>query len=52
MRSTRSHHRSYVLDAGSLCVQVHGEGGVRVGSNVDGAIVVVVLGDHDPLGRT
>jgi hypothetical protein len=33
-----------------LRVQVHGEGGVRVGVGVDGAIVIVVLGDRDPLG--
>jgi hypothetical protein len=31
-------------------VQVHGEGGGGVGASVDGAIVVVVLGDRDPLG--
>jgi hypothetical protein len=43
-------HRSYVLEAGSLRVQVRGEGGVRVGAGVDGAIISVVLGHHDPLG--
>jgi hypothetical protein len=37
--------RSYVLDVGSL--HLRGEGGVRAG--VDGAIIVVVLGDNDPL---
>jgi hypothetical protein len=31
-------------------MQVHDEGGVGVGASVDGAIIVVVLGDHDPLG--
>jgi hypothetical protein len=31
-------------------VQVRGEGGVWVGAGVDGAIVVVVLGNYDPLG--
>jgi hypothetical protein len=43
-------HRSYTLEIGSLRVQVRGEGGVGVGAGVDGAIVVVVLGDRDPLG--
>jgi hypothetical protein len=27
-----------------------GEGGVGVGASVDGAIIIVILGDHDPLG--
>jgi hypothetical protein len=36
--------------AGSLCMQVRGEGGVGVGASVDGAIVIVVLGKRDPLG--
>jgi hypothetical protein len=40
------------LDDGSLRVQVRGEGGVRVGSNVDGAIIVIILGDNDPLGSS
>jgi hypothetical protein len=31
-------------------VQVHGEGGLGVGASVDGAIVVIVLGDREPLG--
>jgi hypothetical protein len=31
-------------------VQVCGEGGIRVGAGVDGAIVVVILGDRGPLG--
>jgi hypothetical protein len=31
-------HRSYVLEADSLCMQVRGEGGVGVGAGVDGAI--------------
>jgi hypothetical protein len=43
-------HRSYVLEADSLRMQVHGEGGIGVGAGVDGAIVIVVLGNHDPLG--
>jgi hypothetical protein len=43
-------HRSYILETGSLRVQVHGEGGVGVGAGVDGAIVVIVLGNCDPLG--
>jgi hypothetical protein len=29
---------------------VRGEDGVRVGGSVDGAIIVIVLGDRDPLG--
>jgi hypothetical protein len=37
-------HRSYVLEADILHMQVCGEGGVRVGANV------VVLGKRDPLG--
>jgi hypothetical protein len=45
-------HRSYVLEAGSLCMQVRGEGGVGVGAGVDGAIVVIVLGKRDPLGSS
>jgi hypothetical protein len=43
-------HRSYVLEAGSLRMQVRGEGGFRVGVGVDEAIIVILLGDHDPLG--
>jgi hypothetical protein len=43
-------HRSYVLDAGNLCVQVRGKGGIGVGADVDGAIIIVALGDIDPLG--
>jgi hypothetical protein len=43
-------HRSYILKTGSLRVQVCGEGGVGVGAGVDRAIVVVVLGNRDPLG--
>jgi hypothetical protein len=42
-------HQSYVLDAGKLRVQVRGEGSVRVEANVDEAIVVIILGDHNPL---
>jgi hypothetical protein len=45
-------HQSYILEAGSLRMQVRGEGGVRVGSGIDGAIIIVVLGDHNPLGRS
>jgi hypothetical protein len=33
-----------------LHVQVHSEGGVGVGAGVDGAIIVIFLGDHDTLG--
>jgi hypothetical protein len=43
-------HRSYILETGSLRVQVRGEGGVGVGAGVDGAIVIIVLGNRDPLG--
>jgi hypothetical protein len=32
-------------------VQVRGEGGIRVGANIVGAIFIVVLGDRDPLGN-
>jgi hypothetical protein len=31
---------------------VRGEGGVGVGADVDGAIIIVVLGDHIPLGNS
>jgi hypothetical protein len=31
-------------------MQVHGECGIEVGADVDGAIVVVILGDRYPLG--
>jgi hypothetical protein len=31
-------------------MQVHGEGDVRVGADVDGAIVVIVLGKYGLLG--
>jgi hypothetical protein len=43
-------HRLYVLDAGSLHVQVHDEGNIGVGASVDRVIVIVVLGGHNPLG--
>jgi hypothetical protein len=43
-------HRLYILEAGGLRVQVCDEGSVGVGADVDGAIVVIVLWDHDPLG--
>jgi hypothetical protein len=33
-------------------VQVCGEGGVGVGAGVDGAIIIVVLVDRDPLGSS
>jgi hypothetical protein len=36
-------HQLYVLEAGSLCMQVRGEGGVKVGVSIDRAIVVVIL---------
>jgi hypothetical protein len=42
-------HRSYVLEAGSLRMQVRGEGSVEVGAGVDGAIIVV-LRKRDLLG--
>jgi hypothetical protein len=41
-------HRSYVLEADSLCMHVWGEGGIGVGGSVDGAIVVIVLGSTIP----
>jgi hypothetical protein len=28
---------------------VHGEGGVRVGADINGAIIIVVMGNRDPL---
>jgi hypothetical protein len=31
-------------------VQVSGEGSIGVGADIDGAIVVVILGNRDPLG--
>jgi hypothetical protein len=31
-------------------VQVRDEGGIRVGAGAVGAIVVIILGDRDPLG--
>jgi hypothetical protein len=31
-------------------VQVRGEGSIGVGADIDGAIVIVILGDRDPLG--
>jgi hypothetical protein len=43
-------HRSYVLDAGSLRVQVRSEDDIRVGAGVNEVIVIVVLGDRNPLG--
>jgi hypothetical protein len=30
-------------------VQVRGEGGIRVGAGIDGAVVIIILGDSDPL---
>jgi hypothetical protein len=44
-------HRSYILEAGSLRMQLCGEGGIRVGAGVDGAIVIIILGKRDPLGN-
>jgi hypothetical protein len=32
-------------------MQVRGEGGVGVGADVDGAVVIVILGKHKPLGN-
>jgi hypothetical protein len=40
----------YILETDSLRVQVHGEDGIRVGADVNGAIVIIILGDRDPLG--
>jgi hypothetical protein len=31
-------------------MQVRGEGGIGVGADVDGAIIVIILGKRDPLG--
>jgi hypothetical protein len=45
-------HPSYILEAGSLRMQMCREGGVGVGASVDGAIIIVILGDHDPLGSS
>jgi hypothetical protein len=45
-------HRSYILEAGNLDVQVHGKGDVGVGAGIDEAIIIIVLGDHDPLGSS
>jgi hypothetical protein len=45
-------HRSYVLDVGSLRVQVCDQDGVGVGASIDGAIIIVVLGDNDPVGNS
>jgi hypothetical protein len=39
------------MDASNLHVQVRSEGGVGVGSGVDGVIIIFVLGDNDPLGN-
>jgi hypothetical protein len=39
-----------VLEAGSLCMQVHSEGSIGVGADFNRAIIIVVLGDRDPLG--
>jgi hypothetical protein len=44
-------YRSYVREVGSLRMQVHSEDGIKVGVDVDGAIVVIVLGDRDPLSN-
>jgi hypothetical protein len=44
-------YRSYVREVGSMGMQVHSEGGIGVGVDVDGAIVVIVLGDRDPLSN-
>jgi hypothetical protein len=45
-------HRSYILKADNLHVQVRGEAGVGVGASVDGAIIIVVLRDRDPVGSS
>jgi hypothetical protein len=31
-------------------MQVRGDGGIRVGAGIDGSIIIIILGDHDPLG--
>jgi hypothetical protein len=36
----------------AACVQVHSEGGIRVGAGINGAIVIVILTDRDPLGSS
>jgi hypothetical protein len=36
----------------AACVQVHSEGGIRVGAGVNGAIVIVILTDRNPLGSS
>jgi hypothetical protein len=33
-------------------MQVHNKGGVGVGAGVDGAVIIIVLGKHDPLGSS
>jgi hypothetical protein len=43
-------HRSHILEASSLRVQVCGEGDIGVGADVDRAIIVIILGNRDPLG--
>jgi hypothetical protein len=45
-------HRSYVLDVGNLRIQVCDQDGVGVGASIDGAIIIVVLGDNDPVGNS
>jgi hypothetical protein len=42
-------HWSYVLKADSLRMQVHGEGSVWVGASINGVIIIIILGDHDPI---
>jgi hypothetical protein len=44
-------HWSYILEVDRLAMQVSSEGGVGVGAGVDGPIVVVVMGNRDPLGN-
>jgi hypothetical protein len=44
-------HWSYILEADRLAMQVCSEGGVGVGAGVDRPIVVIVMGNRDPLGN-
>jgi hypothetical protein len=42
-------HRSYVMEAGNMRMQVHDEDDVEVGADVIGMIVFVILGNRNPL---
>jgi hypothetical protein len=43
-------HRSYVMEASSLHMQVRGEGSIGVGAGIGRAIIIIILGDRYPLG--